>query len=269
MSEPANTTDIQGEELTNLANVTTEELQNTEEAKTSEEVKRPENADQTTADATEKFQKQMNKKHFQYKEEERKRIALEKELDDLRAKSEPKPLTGPVDVPPIPDQFDDDYESKIAERDAAIAANADFNVQERMRSEAEQKQIRQQQDAEVERVQQLNDTFEANITASGVNADKALEAANSLAQYGIDAEAAQFILTDEDGPLIAMLFENDLRSLDEFLSKPLMERGKAVADLKAKAQIFKPKTTNAPGPALSVDGLTPQQSAGPAGATYE
>lgn len=270
MSEPESVELDQHEDIElDLATDTTDELENTDEVTSTEEVIEPESVDDKPADTTEKFQKQMNKKHFQYKEEERKRIALERELDELRSKSEPQAITGPVEVPQIPDPFDDAYEQKIKARDQAIAANANYQVQARMQEQGKARELQARQRAEVERQSELNDTLSKNIDSLGLDSEKVYAAHDTLSKYGVEPETAHFLLTDKDGPLIAMYFENNLQEFDDFMSRPGMERGMMIADLKAKASAYKPKTTNAPDPAPSISGRTAPADRGPEGATYE
>ena len=71
-------------------------------------------------------QRQVNKQHRKYRDEERARKRVEaeaeqlrKELEDIKAKQEA------VEVPPVPDPYSDDFAQKLEERERAISRKAE------------------------------------------------------------------------------------------------------------------------------------------------
>ena len=142
-------------------------------------------------------------------------------------------------------------------------------MQQNIRANQEAQIANQRRAQQAKHQEELNQTFEKNITRLGVNDEQVLDAANTLAQFGADADLANFIMTDDDGPLVAMHFANDLQGFEEFMSLPAMQRGRKLNDVVAAASSYRPKPTNTPDPAPSGGGKTAAPSDGPAGATYE
>lgn len=234
----------------------------------------PEGDDDVTIDGVkvegpDGVRKVINKKHFQLKEAERQRDATQKELDDLKAQAPQAEAAALVDVPALPDSFDDDYEAKIAARETAIATNAEFKAREAIRAENDAATLQESQRKQTEYVQSLESKFSENVTTLGVDVAKVDKAVNALMSYGADAETAHFIVTDVDGPLIAMYFESDLQAFDEFMQLTPMQRGAQVGEIKKKAAAFRPKQSETPAPAERLSGKTPPAERGPAGATFE
>ena len=224
--------------------------------------------DGVEVEGPEGFRKAINKKHFQIKERERELEAARKRIEELEANFQPE-VKGPVEVPPLPDNWEDDYEVKISQREEAIRQNAHFQA---MQSINQKEEAKRQQQLEAERakyVESISDNFSRNVKKIGLNEEKVEKAAYKLAQYGADAETADFLLSDAEGPLLVAYFAADLESFDEFMSLTPMQRGLRVSEYKQKAGVLRPKQTNAPDPAPSLGGKTPSRERGPDGATYE
>ncbi|MCK5609439.1 hypothetical protein KAR91_46630, partial [Candidatus Pacearchaeota archaeon] len=73
----------------------------------------------------------INKKHFEKMQAERERDAVQLKLDDSNRQLEE--LQGkqnqPVPIPEMPDQYDDDFDAKLKQRDEAIRRNAEITAQ--------------------------------------------------------------------------------------------------------------------------------------------
>ena len=255
---------------TELAAESTAEVQETNTETPSEENKTEESAElETSEEVGERTKKAFNKKHFQLKQAERDNLALQERLDKLEAQqNEPKVLES-ANVPDIPDSWDDDYQDKIRQRDAVIAQNAEYNVNQQINERNEAAKVQAEQAKQQERTQTLTKTFSDNVLKLGVNEEKVMEAAKTLVDYGADGEIASAMMTDPDGALMIQYFAADLQEFDGFMKLSPMERGRRFESIKQKAQTFRPKTSEAPAPAQSISGKTPPSSRGPAGATFE
>ena len=224
--------------------------------------------DGVEVEGPEGFRKAINKKHFQIKERERELEAARKRIAELEANSQPE-VKGPVEVPPLPDNWEDDYEIKISQREEAIRQNAHFQA---MQSIHQKEEAKRQQQLEAERakyVESVLENFNRNVKKIGLSESKIEEAADKLAKYGgADAEMANFLLTDAEGPLLIAYFAADLESFDELMSLSPMQRGQRISEYKQKADALRPKQTNAPDPAPSLGGKAPAATRGAEGATY-
>jgi hypothetical protein len=224
--------------------------------------------DGVDVEGPEGFKKAINKKHFQAKEAERKAEELQRKLDELEAKhAEPAPVA--VDVPSIPDQFDDDYQAAIKRREDAIQHNATVAAQEAFAVQERAKLERQQQNEKAKRIQKVEQDFNANGVKLGCNPANLQEASNVVAGYGVNGEVANYLLSDPDGPLMVLHLAANPLDIETINNLGSVEAGIYLAS-ELKGKINKPKTSSAPKPATVLSGSgVATASAGPEGATYE
>ena len=223
--------------------------------------------DGVDVEGPEGFKKAINKKHFQAKEAERRADELQRKLDELEAKhAEPAPVA--IDVPDVPDQFDDDYRSQLKLRDDAIRHNAEIAAQEAFAVQERASIERQQQNEQAKRVQQVAADFNATGAKLGCNASNLEEASNVVAGYGVSGEVANYLLSDPQGPLMVLHLAANPLDIETINSMDSVQAGIYLAT-ELKGKITKPKPSSAPKPAtvLSGSGVAPA-SAGPEGATF-
>jgi hypothetical protein len=201
-------------------------------------------------------QKAINKQHAKYREEERKRIQIEQEAAELRKQLEQvKAKEQDVTVPPIPDPYDDDYEEKIKARDEAIRNKAAIDGQRQFAEQQQQAAQRQALEAEQKRVEGLLGDFNSNTTKLGLNLDEVTQASNVVGSYGVNQDIANFLLGDEDGPLMVKYLAANPVELDEIRTmNPINAALKLNSQIREKAQTLKPQTSNAPDPVETLNG---------------
>lgn len=224
--------------------------------------------DGVSVEGPEGFKTAINKQHFKFREEQRRAESLQRELDEIKAKQQP--ASTDVSIPPIPDSWDENYEEKIRQRDAAIVqkANADQNVQRHADTQAQQQ--RDQERQELERLQNLQNGFNENSKKLGVNQESMIKAQETVIQYGITPELANTLLGDSDGPLMVQYLATNPLDLHDIVNASPLDAGFKLAQVKTKAAALRPKTTSAPDPATTIGGRgTPAQERGPRGATFE
>jgi hypothetical protein len=214
-------------------------------------------------------QKAINKQHFKYREEQRKRLELEERLKALEAKQAPQEV-GDVTIPPIPDSWDENFEDKIRQREEAIQRKAAIDARQQASADQEAISQREQQRQELERSQKLNDQFTENAKTLGVSQQSLDVAQQTVIDYGITPELATALISDADGPLMVQhLAANPLELHDLVHASPLTA-GMMLAEVKAKAAALKPKSSEAPDPATTLNGKgAPVKERGPKGATFE
>lgn len=222
----------------------------------------PEEAEKTTDDGNhedgDSVQRAINKQHRKFREEERKRLALEKELAELKAAASKanSNTVDDVDIPPLPDAWDDDYDSKMKERDDAIMRKAQA---EYLRQQAEDKAFLAQQEMELRQQQERSKKIESyaeRAKSQGIKEADLIVAANRVADSGVSPDIAEFLLTDKDGPAITAYLADDrnVMELYELASMNPVSAGIKLNEIRAKASVMKQKASSAPTPPEMVGG---------------
>jgi len=222
-----------------------------------------------TKEQQELFEQKTAKRVWAQKDAERKARALEQELNALRA--ERVRTAAPV-VPPMPDQFEDGFEQKLAERDKAIAAKSQWDAEQavyaRQHHEAEQRVQQQQQQAFEKSVEE----YEKRSLRLGVAKEELISAVTVVGNYGIDRGLMNAIVQDENGPLITTYLANNPDAMEEIINRDPVSAGIYIArNIVPKLQPRKTKTTNAPEPApvLRGNGAPPKDKYYVEGATFK
>lgn len=234
-----------------------------ETTETTEEEQQPERTKLTDAAL-----KAVNKKHFLYKEEERKRMALEQELAQLKAqyvKKEP-------DIPPMPDYYDPDFDEKVKARDDAIKSAALTQMQQ---AQMEAMRYQQEQLAHQEQLKILKQSEAAlisNASKAGITEQELIESAQTLAAYGLSGDIGMALLNDPDGALMINYLGKNADELERIAAMTPYQAGTYIATtVRAKIGQLRPKSTQAPRPAAGVtgQGAANQRYPHSAGVTFE
>tara|TARA_R110000787_G_scaffold285582_1_gene401702 strand:- start:689 stop:1537 length:849 start_codon:yes stop_codon:yes gene_type:complete len=217
------------------------------------------------------FKKAIDKQHRKYREEQRARQALEVRLKEFESKQ--APAVESVTVPPLPDSWDEDYDQKMRDRDAAMVRKANEDYQ-KQRDKEQQRTDQQRVERESYENQQAQQTkFVDAGKKLGVDAAALSKAEDSLVKAGVGGYLASEILDDADGPLIALYLEaNELEMYDliDISKANPIKAGAFLSSIKAKAASLRKKSSNAPPPADRLDGkAAAKKDRGPSGATYD
>lgn len=232
----------------------------------------PKEGEENTEDSQEKtpewFQKKINKQTFAQRQAERERDELKTRLEELEKKS--RPTLEDVSIPAIPDSWDENYESKIRERDKAISQKAQVDAARLQREESQALQQQQAQRQELERAQSLQSQFSENGKKLGVSQQSLLDAQNAVVDYGVTPDLANALLEDDQGPLMVQYLAANPLDLHDIVNSSPVQAGLRLAEVKAKAAALKPKPSSAPDPATALSGrAVPTKERGPEGATYK
>ena len=200
--------------------------------------------------------KVINEKHFQAKQAERERDdALAKVAKFEKDKQEQDAaLAG--NIPPFPDSLDDDFEEKKTAYNEAIARQARFAESQANFATQQQNQQAATQAAEAAKTQQLVAQYSAKASELGIDAAEMNAAMDAVVGFGLPGEAAQFLLSDTDGPLLTKHLAANPGDVITLSSMPVVQQGAFLSGLKVKAELLRPKTSNTPAPVdtLSVNG---------------
>ena len=214
------------------------------------------------------FNDTVAKKAFETREAKRQAEDLQRQLDEAKAAI---PQEQAPNVPKLPDPYDDNYEDQVAARDDAIRAKERFDARQSFaqtqREQAQAAQQREQQAALNNKVTEYSN----RATALGVNAQELQAAGNLVSQYGINDQVTQFILGDDQGPLITQYLSKNPMELETIRTLDPMQAAIHISsNIKSKAAALGVRTPTAPDPAeiLRGSGVAPSKR-GPKGATFE
>lgn len=217
------------------------------------------------------FDEAVGKKVFKLREKEREAEALKRQLEEIQAQM--PQATRPV-VPDLPDPFahsDQEYRQRIQARERAISEAAAYDARQQLvyaqQRQAEQEAARMQQEALQEQVK----VYSQRAASLGVKAEELQVAGNIVAQFGIDDALVNYILQDDQGPLITKYLSQNLMELENIRSlPPTMAAVRIATQVKAKAATLKPKLNQAPQPIKTPHGAgVAPKPRGPQGATFE
>ena len=219
---------------------------------------------------TEEQQKVVNdiasKKAFEVREARREAEALRKQLDEANARI-PQP-TRP-NVPEV-DPYSDTYASDLQKRDQAIRAQAQFDADQNTRTQQAETAKAQKEQAQREAMGNLVKAYGERATKLGINANELQAAENTVINYGIDPDVANFILSDEQGPLIVQYLAKNPLEMETLRGlSPQHAAIRIHSEVKQRAALLGNKTRTAPAPIESLSGSgVPSKQRGPKGATF-
>jgi len=212
--------------------------------------------------AKQKANDAFNKQYGEKKQLERELTAQKARVAEFEQKQREEMAKNVGNIPPLPDAFDDDYEQKIAARDEAIRAQAQFNYSQQ--SYQQQQQVEQQQAAQAKQ-QDVHTSMEAytrKATELGIQQDELQAAGNKVGSYGLSDDLVMHILKDTDGPLITKHLAANPHDGYELASMNPYAVGQFLDGIKHKASALKPKTSSAPKPATNLQGNGADPEAG-------
>lgn len=204
--------------------------------------------------AQEKANAAFNKQYGEKKQLERD-LAAQREINSKHEQAERERQAAAVgNIPPMPDSFDEDFDAKVAKRDEAIIAQANYNAQNN--AYLQQQQFSQQQDAQAQqvKVQESMASYSQKATELGIKQEELQAAGNVVANYGLSQDLIMHILGDSDGPLITKHLAANPQDGHQLASMSPFAVGQFLDGIKTKASALKPKTSNAPAPATNLEG---------------
>lgn len=220
-----------------------------------------------------KHQQDVNRQHKRFRDEERARTkeasradAAEKELEELKAK------TSEVVIPPVPDKYSDSFEADIKERDEAIAAQSKQSAATEVAAAERQKKDDARKTEEEKALTERVTGFDSNMVSHGLNPVETKTAADTVIGYGISDAFQDVLLEDPDGPLFVQYLAANPVELEEMNRMSVFQLVNHMnGDIRQKALLLKPKTSNAPDPPLKIKGggAPEQREDWEKGAVYE
>ncbi|MBK28601.1 MAG: hypothetical protein CMO77_07180 [Verrucomicrobiales bacterium] len=214
----------------------------------------------------------IGQKTFKGRQRERElQAALESERKARQEAESLIPAETRPDVPPMPNPYDEDFQEKARQRDLAIQRAADYDANEKARRNAEQEQHNRLVQEQAIKLQQIGQDYSKRAVQLGITEPELAQIGDRIKVFGLDEPIAEFILKDEQGPLIAKYLSDNPAELEEISQKDLTTAFSYVVEkIKPKASGLIVKPTDAPDPPelLKGSGMPPSRR-GPTGATFE
>lgn len=193
-------------------------------------------------------QKVISEKHFQAKQAERERDEALAKVAKFEQDQREAAAQAAGNIPPLPDEFDDDFQEKMVQRDEAIVLKAQFDATQA--TFLQQQQFNQQQAAQQKEQENQKLVFDhrARATNLGVGLDEIAAAENTVLSYGLQPDCLEHVLSRDDSPLlIKHLAANPTDGIQLASMSPFMV-GTYLDGIKAKTDALKPKQSNTPAP---------------------
>lgn len=232
------------------------ELQPTEEATTGAELA---TADEEKHDGFVKAddaQKDINKQHKKFRDEERSHVTTKSELDKLSQElADLKAKSVDTEIPALPDKYSETYDQDMQVRDDAIKRSTAHDAEQTRLQDASKEKEKEQAD----KLKALDDeqigVFDANMIKLGLNPAETKTAAITIWDYGISDVLESILLEDTDGPLMVHYLAKNPVQLEEMNGMSTLQLvNHLTTEVKPKASLLRPKTSEAPDPPLTLSG---------------
>ena len=194
--------------------------------------------------------KKINKLTAKRREAETKAEEAQRKLEEAQERiKELEGKSDDIEIPPLPDAYDPEYESKLAERDAAIRKKAEADLAVKQAEKEEQKRLERQQEESRQRyIDQTTKMYQAGEKI-GIKKEELQQAEQTLATFINDPALAQYILAHEDSALIVNHLANNVETLDRISRMPGVQASVEIATaILPKAKSFKAPVTDTPDP---------------------
>jgi len=207
--------------------------------------------------------KAFNEQYFKQKQAERERDeALAKNAEFEKQQREAEAAKA-GDIPPIPDELDDDFNAKLAARDEAIANNARYQAGQDLYLQQQTQNQQAQQAQQQANYQQARTVYNARATELGISPAELQAAETAVVNYGVNADtAARIMANKEDGPLIVKVLAENAADAISLASMDSYSQGVFIAGLQSKVDALKPKQTITPKPPEILTGGGAEADAG-------
>ncbi len=199
-------------------------------------------------------QKDINKQHKKFRDEERAHVVTKteadgfrKELDELKAHD--------LNIPLVPDPYAENYAELVQARDEVIQRKATHdaavtNTQDAAKAK-DQERVDQGKVKEAEQIA----VFDTNMIKLGLTPAETNTAAKQVLEYGVSDTLLDVLMEDPEGPLLVHhLASNPLEqeALNGMSALQLVNH--INTEIRPKASLLKPKTSDAPDPPLTLGG---------------
>lgn len=202
----------------------------------------------------EAVQKKINSVIFRQKEEERKRQAAEKELEQYRQQMQ-RLREKEQEIPPAPDPFADDYSQQLAQREEMIRKQAIAQAERDWENKQRQRQAEDDMRRRQAEINENVDRMRKTALKYGISDAEFDEADQRVSMFVKDPALANFLISHEKAPLIVKHLSNSIAELEKISSMdPVTAAGYIASTIVPQAEKLRPQLSNAPKPLDVPDG---------------
>ena len=213
----------------------------------------------------------IGKKVAKQREAERQAEELQRQLqeqsDELAKLKQPQR----PDVPAAPDPYSDNYDQEMAERDAAMGQQLQYDAQAKFAQDQQNATQQAAYDAAIEAQNKTSDAYKDRAEKLGVAGDTLVKAGATVGNYGLDPSITMHILADDQGPSLTVFLADNPTELEAVRQmSPMQAAVYLETQVKPKAVAARPGVNATPAPVASVSGGGfPEKEDGLANVTYE
>ena len=195
-----------------------------------------------------------NKQYGQLKQGERDLASANEKIANFEQGERERQEKQAGDIPPMPEEFDDNYAEKLqAHIDGKTSQAVYISQNKAFLQQQQNQQIQTQQAQQVEFNKKLT-VYSNRANELGINAEELQVAANTVGSYGLSDDLIKHIVSDPDGPLITKHLAANPIEASELINMSPYAIGSKLDAIKKSAAALKPRTSNTPDPVETLKG---------------
>lgn len=191
--------------------------------------------------------------HKKFREEERRADGLQTQLDDATKRLDAVEIKE-VEVPPVPDPLSETYAEDVQKRDAAIQQKTELDAGIARKAEEGKQKDEARVIKDEEDLKQRIAGFDTNTVTHGLNPIEVKQAADTVIANGLSDMFSDMLLEDPDGPLLVAYLKDKPVEQDKMNRMSPLQLVTHLNEIRPKASLLKPQTSNAPNPPIALSG---------------
>lgn len=198
----------------------------------------------------EAIEKRINKLTFEKHEERRKREQMEESFKRLKAELEKqKSAQQDIEVPPMPDLYDDDFEQKLKIREEALSKAAAAQARKQFLEEQHQKELHRKAQEENAKISRQVDEMYKNAKDHGISKEELEGYDQTVSGFIANQNLARFILAQKDSALIVKYLAHSPQEMEQIRGMDDLNASVLIATrIAQEASKLKPGVTRTPAP---------------------
>lgn len=199
----------------------------------------------------------IDRQHAKYREEQRRRMAAEERLQQFeqgQQQYDPEPQI--VNIDP----YADDIEEQVKQRDESVRAHIAWQQRQQQRQVNQQAYQQRSQAQAQQEAQQRAETYFNRAKELKVDQTELQTAINTVGQYQLGDQVAEYIMSDENGPLVTTALSKNPVMLAEL---SMMQPHEAILHIERNVRSklnVQPRTSKANKPPTRVQGRAPDMT---------
>ena len=156
---------------------------------------------------------------------------------------------------PAIDPFSETFNEDLKARDEKITEIAEHNASVSTIETEQQKTLEAKNEQDEAALKEKVASFDSNMLTLGLKPVEVKQAADTVINYGISETFQDVLLEDPDGPLLVQYLANNPVELEAVNGMSVLQMINHLnTDVRPKASLLKPQTSQAPDPPITLDG---------------